>query len=50
MQPCNRIYYSNVCARLNMFRAAHSSSSGAPNCIYSLWFTYACGDRPLSSL
>jgi len=50
MQPCNRIYYSNVCWRLNMFRAAYRSSSGALNCIYSLWFTYARGDRPLSSL
>jgi len=39
MQPCNRIYYSNVRWRLNMFRAAHRSSSGAPNCIYSLRFT-----------
>jgi hypothetical protein len=29
MQPCNRIYYSNVYWRLNMFRAAHRSSSGA---------------------
>jgi len=33
-----------------MFRAAHRSSSGALNCICSLWFTYTCGDRPLSSL
>ena len=29
MQPCNRIYYSNVHWRLNMFRAAYRSSSGA---------------------
>jgi len=29
MQPCNRIYYSIVHWRLNMFRAAHRSSSGA---------------------
>jgi hypothetical protein len=29
MQPCNRIYYSTVYWRLNMFRAAHRSSSGA---------------------
>jgi len=36
--------------KLNMFRAAYRSSSGAPNCICSLWFTYTCGDRPLSSL
>jgi len=50
MQPCNRIYYSNIHWRLNTFRAAHRSSSGALNCICSLWFTYACGDRPLSSL
>jgi hypothetical protein len=28
MQPCNRIYYSTVHWRLNMFRAAHRSSSG----------------------
>jgi len=33
-----------------MFREAHRSSSGALNCIYSLWFTYARGDRRLSSL
>ena len=33
-----------------MFRAAHRSSSGALNCICSLWFIYTCGDRPLSSL
>jgi len=33
-----------------MFRAAHRSLSGAVNCICSLWFTYTCGDRPLSSL
>jgi len=25
MQPCNRIYYSTVHWRLNMFRAAYSS-------------------------
>jgi hypothetical protein len=31
MQPCNRIYYFIVHWRLNMFRAAHRSSSGAPN-------------------
>ena len=48
--PCNRIYYSKIYWRLNMFRAAYRSSSGAPNCIYSLWFIYPCGDRPLSSL
>ena len=29
MQPCNRIYYSTVHWRLNMFRAAYRSSSGA---------------------
>jgi len=33
-----------------MFRAAPGSSSGAPNCICSLWFVYTCGDRPLSRL
>jgi len=33
-----------------MFRAAFRSSSGAPNCICSLWFIYACGNRPLSRL
>ena len=30
MQPCNRIYYSTVHWRLNMFRVAYRSSSGAP--------------------
>ena len=29
MQPCNRMYYSTVHWRLNMFRAAYRSSSGA---------------------
>jgi hypothetical protein len=50
MQPCNRIYYSKVYWMLHMFRAAHRSSSGALNCICSLWFIYPCGDRPLSRL
>jgi len=50
MQPCNRIYYSKIYWRFNMFRAAYCSSSGAPNCICSLWFIYPCGDQPLSRL
>jgi len=29
MQPCTRIYYSNVYQLLNMFRATQRSSSGA---------------------
>jgi hypothetical protein len=28
MQPCSRIYYSNVSQLLNMFRATHCPSSG----------------------
>jgi hypothetical protein len=39
MQPCNRIY-SKVFWRFNMFRAAHRLSSGALNCISSLWFWF----------
>jgi len=50
MQFRNRIYYSKVYWRLNMFRAAHPSSSGALNCIYSLWFMYTCGDQQMSRL
>jgi hypothetical protein len=50
MQLCNRIYYSKVYWRLNKFRAAYRSSSGALNCICSLWFIYPCGDRPVSRL
>ena len=50
MQPCNRIYYSKIYWRLNMFRAAHRSSSEAPKCICSLWFIYPCGDRSLPRL
>jgi len=46
VQPCSRIYYSKIYWRLNMFRAAYCSSSGAPNSIYSLWFIYPCSDRP----
>ena len=49
MQLCNRIYYSKVYLRPNMFRAAHRSSSEALNCICSLWFIYPCGDQPLST-
>jgi hypothetical protein len=45
MRLCNSIYYSKVYWRLNMFRAAHRSSSGALNCICSLWFMYPCGER-----
>jgi hypothetical protein len=50
MQPYNRIYYSKVFWFLDMFRAAHRPSSGALNCICSLWFIYTCGDQPLSRL
>jgi len=50
MQLCNRICYSKVYWRLNMFRAAHGSSSGALNYTCSLWFIYPCGDRPLPRL
>jgi len=32
-----------------MFRAAYRSSSGALNCICSLWFIYTSGDGSLSS-
>jgi hypothetical protein len=49
MQLCNRMYYSKVFWRLNMFRAAHRSSSGALNCICSLWFICPCGDRPFGN-
>ena len=50
IQLCNRIYYSKVYWRLKMFRAVHRSSSGALNCVCSLWFIYLCGDRPLPRL
>jgi len=33
-----------------MFRAVHRSSSGALNCIWSLWFICPCVDRLLSKL
>jgi len=33
-----------------MFQAAHHSSSGALNCIFSLWFICTYGGRPLSRL
>jgi len=39
------MYYSIVYWRLIMFRAAHRSSSGALNCICSLWFIWACGEK-----
>ena len=50
MQLCYRIYYSKVFWRLNMFRGTHRSSSGALNCICSLWFICLYGDRPLPRL
>ena len=40
MQLRNRIYYFKVYWRLNIFRAAHRSSSGAVNRVCSLWFIY----------
>jgi hypothetical protein len=43
MQPCNRIYYYKVYWWLNMFRAAYHPSSGALNCICSLWLTVVTG-------
>jgi hypothetical protein len=52
MQPCNRVYYSKIYWRLTMFQAAYHSSSGATNCICSLWFIYPCGDtgqRPIAT-
>ena len=50
LQLCNGIYYSRVYWRLNMFQAAHRSSSRALNCIFSLWLVYPCGDQPLPRL
>jgi hypothetical protein len=50
MQPCNRIYYSSVHWRRNMFRAAYHLSSGALNSICSLWLIYARSDQSLSDL
>jgi hypothetical protein len=50
MQPCNRIYYSDIYWRLNILQVAYRSSSGAPNCICNLRFIYPCGDRSLSRL
>jgi hypothetical protein len=50
MQNYNRVYYSKINWRLNMFRTAYGSSSGAPNCICRLWFIHPCGERPLSRL
>jgi len=50
MQPCNRINYSKIYWRLNMFREAYRSLSGAPKRICGLWFIYPCGDRKLSRL
>jgi len=32
-----------------MFRAAYRSSSGASNCICSIWFIYPCGKRPVTT-
>ena len=50
MQFYSRIYYSKVYWRLNMFRAAHRSSSWALNCICSIWLICPYGDRSLPRL
>ena len=52
MQLCNRIYYSTVHWRLNMFRAAHRSSSGALTVfavsgLYTHVVTDRCQEFPL---
>ena len=47
IQLCKIIYYSKIYWSLNVFRAAHRSSSGVLNCVCSLWFIYPCGDRLL---
>jgi hypothetical protein len=49
MQLCNRIYYFKVYWRLNIFRAAHRSSSGGLNCCCGLCVIYPCGDRPATT-
>jgi hypothetical protein len=50
MKLCNWIYYSKIYWKLNMFRAAHRTSSGDLNCICSLWFIYPCGDQQFSRM
>ena len=50
MQPYNRIYYSKIYWRHNMFRVTYLSSAGAPNCICSLWFIYREGKYSLELL
>jgi len=38
MQQCIKILLFHIYMKLNMFRATHRPSSGALNCIDSLWF------------
>jgi hypothetical protein len=38
MQQCIKILLFHICMKLNMFRKTHRPSSGALNCIGSLWF------------
>jgi len=48
MQPCNRIYYSKIHWRLNMFRAAYRSSSWATeaaNTVWSSWWWAVCRSK-----
>ena len=56
MLPCNIIYYSKLYWRLNVFRAAYRSSSGAPNYLQPLvyipmWWpaVVQAGQRPLTT-
>jgi hypothetical protein len=51
VQTCNKIYYSKIYWRLNLFREAYHSLSGAPNCIFSLWnrVPTQSGKRPVTT-
>jgi len=46
MQLGNGIYYSTCSLKAQHVSSGTSLIIRSYNCICSLWFTYACGDRP----
>ena len=46
MQLGNGIYYSTCSLKAQHVSSGTSLIIRSSNCICSLWFTYACGDRP----
>ena len=50
MELGNGIYYSTCSLKAQHVSSVTSLIIRSSKCICSLWFTYACGDHPYSSL